>query len=262
MPIAKGQSRKTLIQSVERALNILEVIRDNGPSRSTEIARRLGIAPTAANNLVRTLFLRDYLAQTKNGHYVLGCQSYLLGTAADAWTALRQAAAEPMVVLSRETGFTSFLGVEAQGRVIAVSVVEGTGALIVVHNQKWLDQLHCTAAGKLFLAGMTPERYVELKAAHQLIAQTQATVTSWPELEESLKKIRNQGFCVCIDESVYGVSSIAVPVHAVGKNPEAALSLSFSTYFLNAELQTGLVAKLLAAAKEIRARLQPDNSGM
>lgn len=249
------QARKTLIQSIERALNALEVVRERTPLRSTEIARALGLSPSAASNIVRTLFHRGYLAQDSDGRYVLGCQAYLLGIAADAWAPLRQAAEAPMQRLNRETGYLCFLGVEAQGRVIAVRIVEGAGAVVVPRDQKWLDQLHCTAAGKVLLAHLVPERYAVLRATYVLAPQTPATITDWDALESGLAAIRATGFCVCKDESVYGVSSIAVPVARSGGPAVAALSVAFSSYYLTPERQAEMVASLNAAARDIAALL-------
>lgn len=65
----KNPVRKNLIQVVERALNILEVIRDSKePMRAIDIARQIELSSAAANNIVRTLFIRGYLDQNENGH--------------------------------------------------------------------------------------------------------------------------------------------------------------------------------------------------
>lgn len=250
-----ARPRKKLIQSIERALNILEVVREGAPIRTTDIARAVGLSPSAANNIVRTLFIRNYLAQDDDGRYLLGYQAYLMGTAADAWTRLRQAAAAPMLRLNQATGFLCFLGVELQGRVIAVHIVEGSGAVVVPRNQKWLDQLHCTAAGKVLLASMPPERYATLRKDYQLVAHTPRTSTRWQDIDRDIESIRATGFYVCKDESVYGVSSVSVPVTEPDGAPAAALSVSFSSYFLTPKLQADLLAKLRAAAQEITVGL-------
>jgi IclR family acetate operon transcriptional repressor len=247
--------RKSLIQSVERALNILETVRDSKtPVRAVDIARAVGLSPAAANNIVRTLFIRGYLDQNEGGRYTLGGQSYLLGTAADAWGELRSAAREIMAELCRETNSLCFLGVESNGQVIAVNIAESAGPVIIPRNQDWLDQPHCTAAGKVLLAWMPPEKYAEFKASHELRKLTEKTILDWDTLERDLKKARANGFSVCQDESVFGLSSIAVPI--LSGSRAAALAVCFSSYYLNPEFRAKIVGRLKTAAAGISGKLQ------
>ena len=248
------QTRKTLIQSIERALNALEVVRERAPLRSTEIARALGLSPSAASNIVRTLFHRGYLAQGSDGRYVLGCQAYLLGIAADAWAPLRQAAQAPMQRLNQETGYLCFLGVEAQGRVIAVRIVEGAGAVVVPRDQKWLDQLHCTAAGKVLLAHLVPERYAVLRATYVLTPQTPATITDWETLDATSAPFARASVCA----RTVSMGSPRSPCPWPGRRPcrRGPLRGVLSYYLL--ERQAGLVASLRCRPGHRRtARLTP-----
>lgn len=253
----KPTTRKNLIQSVERALNILETVRNSKtPVRAIDIARSVGLSSAAANNIVRTLYIRGYLDQNETGRYVLGGQAYLLGTAADAWSDLRTAAREPMLALSKETDSLAFLGVEYHNQIIAVNIAESSGPLIVPRNQDWVDQFHCTAAGKVLLAGMAPEKYAELKATYQLRKLTEKTICDWDVLEDNLKKVRTQWYALCLDESVFGISSVAVPVYDRNKNMIAALGVVFSSYYLTPEFLDNAVKRLKNASREISDRYQ------
>lgn len=250
--------RKTLIQSVERALNILEVVRDSaGAVRAVDIARAVGLSPAAANNIVRTLFLRGYLTQDDKGHYLLGGKSYLLGTAADTWGALRAAAREPMLTACKKSKYLCFLGVECQSQMIAVSITEGNGPMLIPRNQDWLDQLHSTAAGKILLAAMSPERYGDFKDRAVLRKLTEKTITVWDELDREMQAVRQHGFALCRDESVFGLCSIGVPVmDRARQHVVAALAMVFATYYLNAESQDQMIRLLLTAAQDISANLK------
>jgi len=251
----KNTTRKNLIQSVERALNILESVRDcKTPIRAIEIARAVGLSSAAANNIVRTLFIRGYLDQNENGRYVLGGQAYLLGTAADAWSDLRSAAREPMVRLSHATNSLCFLGVEYHQQIIAVNIAESAGPIIVPRNQDWLDQFHCTAAGKVLLTGMSPGKYAEFKASSQLRKLTGKTICDWEVLEKDLKKVHTSGYALCLDESVFGISSVAVPVYDKSRNMIAAMAVVFSSYYLTPEFRDTTVKQLKDTALEISSR--------
>lgn len=247
--------RKTLIQSVERALNILEAVRDNeGPIRAIDIARAVGLSSAASNNIVRTLFIRGYLDQDGNGRYVLGGQSFLLGAAGDPWAELKSAAREPMRSLGETTGDMCFLGVAYHGQVIGVNVVEGSGPVAVPPRQNWLEQFHSTAVGKVLMAAMTPEMYAEVKEDYELRQFTEQTIRSWNELEQELVEVRKQGFAVSHDESVFGITSIAVPVYDSQGEIIAGLSVVFSSYFLTDEYREKALSRLRNASEEITKR--------
>jgi len=244
-------SRKTLIQSVERALNILETVRDSKtPIRAIDIAKTVGLSSAASNNIVRTLFERGYLDQNENGRYVLGGQAHLFGLAADTWTELRNAARKPMIALSNATKSLSFLGVEYHSQIIAVNIVESTGPVIIPRNQDWLNQFHSTAVGKILLAAITPEKYEKLKENYKLEKFTDKTITDWTELENDISRIRSRGYAVSCDESVFGITSIAVPV-CKKKETIAALSVVFSSYYLTKEFKENAISKLKLASAEM-----------
>ena len=251
-------TRKSLIQSVERALNILEVVRDSTKSvRAIDIARAVGLSPAAANNIVRTLFIRGYLTQDDHGHYLLGGKSYLLGGAADSWGELRSVAREPMLGVSKKSKSLCFLGVECQSQMIAISIAEGNGPLIVPRNQDWLEQLHCTAAGKILLAAMPPDRYDDFKQCVPLQRFTNKTITDWQELDNEINAVRDKGFALCRDESVFGLCSIGVPVmDSARQHVVAALAVVFSSYYLNDDYQDQMVRLLLDAAATICTNLK------
>ena len=244
--------RKSLIQSVERALNMLETLRDSqAPMRATDIAKSVELGPTTANNILRTLFLRGYLGQDENGRYALGHQSYLLGLAADAWGKLRASAREPMRKLAEETGCVCLLGVESQGQLIAVNIATGKDPLQPDVKQLWRDSMHSAAAGKILIAGMDKTRFEQFKSGYQLKRFTDKTICSWKALEVELDSIRKSGVAYNKDENAFGVTSIGVPVKAKGGQLIAALIVSFSSYYMNGEYEERMIRCLRARALDI-----------
>ena len=253
----RRSERKNLIQAVERALNILEVVRDCPTSvRAVDIARQVKLSPAASNNIVRTLYIRGYLDQDEKGCYLLGGESYLLGTGAYAWARLRSHAREPMAELSRKNGNLSFLGVVSRGQMIAIEIVEAQGPVVIPSQQGWLNQLHCTATGKVLLAAMPELDYADFKPHYPLLKLAEKTITDWDVLEHQLNGIRQHGYAVCCDESVFGVTSIAVPLRNAAGEVIAGLSTVFSSYFLNPAYQTEMVAQLQETAAQIAKLLQ------
>ncbi|UKI33961.1 MAG: helix-turn-helix domain-containing protein [Lentisphaeria bacterium] len=70
---------KTLIQSVDRAIEILEIVRDaDGPVRAAMIAHEMELPLKTAHNLIRSLLQHGYLVQNEEKSYQLGPECFLL----------------------------------------------------------------------------------------------------------------------------------------------------------------------------------------
>lgn len=227
-------TRKSYIQSVERALDVLEILANSEvPMRSGEIAKKLGLSPGTANNLIRTLYMRKYLEQNKNNTYTLGIQSFFVGSAADIWRKLRIASIDVLQELCNESNALSFLGALHQHEMIAVNVARSNAPISIALNQNWLNQCHSTASGKVLLSTLSEDEYTDFINHYPLTRFTGRTVCDPEVLRQELKLVRLNGYSVVQDESVFGISSIGVPICGEDWRPIAALSISFSSYFLN-----------------------------
>ena len=252
----KDLLRKSFIQSVERALDILEVVgRSPAPLRSGEIAKALQISPATASNLIRTLYKRNYLEHNKDNTYTLGVQSFVLGSAADVWKNLRSASVDILQNLCRESNATTFLGVLHQQQVLAVNLVESHSPISITMPQNWLDQAHSTAAGKILLAALDEAELDDFINNNPLCKLTDCTVCDPQKLKDELNVIRSEGFSVARDESVFGISSIGVPVCGRAWRPVAALSISFSSYFLSDQYLHCQLALLNKYRRELEKKL-------
>ena len=255
--LGERRSRKTLIQSVERALDILEIIgKAAKPVRNGEIAAKLGVSPATASNLIRTLYIRGYLDQHRGGRYTLGLQTFILGSSTDIWRELRIASLEPLQQLSAESGSTCFLGVLYQYQVIAVNVIESRAPISISIRQRWLDQYHSTAAGKVLLSALPDAELEVFLAQYPLRQLTPRTICDPEELKASLAEVRKLGYSVVRDESVFGISSLGVPVSSHNGKVVAAVSTSFSSYFLNDDYLRHQLELLRTARQAIEKRLR------
>jgi len=248
--------RKTLIQSVERALDILEIIGGSAePMRNSEIAAKLGVSPATASNLIRTLYARGYVDQHRGGRYTLGLQTFILGSSADIWRELRIASLEPLQRLTRAGEATSFLGVLHQHQVIAVNVIESRTPISISIRQRWLDQYHSTAAGKVLMAALPEPEQDAFLAQYPLRKLTERTICDPEQLKADLAEVRWRGYAVARDESVFGVSSLGVPVCGRDGRTIAAVSMAFSSYFLSDAYLRQQLELLREAREAIEKRL-------
>ncbi len=218
------QTGKPLIQVLERAFDILEMLaRRDTPMRATDIANELGLSLQTTGNLLRTLYERGYLSQDAKRFYRLGGQCFYLGSYADRWKELRKAADRAIPELCKTTGLLVFVGVIESDKLFCISLRRENE--IDPPSQKWADELHSTASGRLLLAGLSPEERKKL-LARTLRKKTRKTITDPDQLERICATIRKQGFAEIHGESVDQIHSIAVPIRNRDGEIIAALALS------------------------------------
>jgi DNA-binding IclR family transcriptional regulator len=230
----KTENKKPLIQSVERALDILEELEKSSENlRSIDIAEKLGLNSNTASNLIRTLYDRGYLAQDENRRYKLGAGCWRLGKSADKWADIREKALPGMREISAKTGESTFLGALENFRLICVEMVEGNGAIRVSNEQYWNDKAHCSASGKVLLALMSEKEKGLFFKKQKLTPYTKNTLTDENSLRKVFIKINETGFAECRDEASEEVSAVAVPVYDKNGKAVASIGQSFPSYFVD-----------------------------
>ena len=221
---------KTLIQSLDRAVDILEVVRDSDRGmRGTAIARKTDLPFKTAHNLIRSLLLHGYLMEDEEKNYWLGPECFFLSDQAKgpffqiAWDA------EPCIrKLAAEIRSTALVGVEFSGWLYCAAVAFPNGYSERNGHQPWLYKIHATAAGRVLWAEHDD---AELKKilSREFTKYTPFTCTTCDELMSSIRDCRRKGYCIVSDEHVVGNTSLAIPVRQTTGKLLAALSVGFST---------------------------------
>src|SRR5687768_825267 len=191
------------VQSVDRALSILEVLARTGEAGVTEIAGQLSVHKSTAFRLMATLESHRLVEQTGDrGRYRLGVGILRLAGATTARLDLVQEARPICRQLAADTGETVNIAVLAESSALYLDQVAGSSAL-QPHN--WVGQhipLHATSNGKVLLSEMTES---ELKAAvRELPRFTDHTITTRPPLRDDLAADRKAGYAVAVDELEIG----------------------------------------------------------
>lgn len=63
---------KTLVRSLQRGLQIINVVAEDGPLHAKQVARSMRLSLPTAYHLIRTLVHDGYLVRLDDGSYVLG----------------------------------------------------------------------------------------------------------------------------------------------------------------------------------------------
>ena len=242
------------VQSVDRALTILEFLARGGEAGVTEVAAQLGVHKSTAFRLVATLESHRLVEQTEDrGKYRLGVGILRLAGATSARLDVVQEARPVCRQLAADTGETVNIAVLSESSALYLDQVAGSSAL-QPHN--WVGQhipLHATSNGKVLLSGLDRKALDDLLG--KLAAYTPMTITKKSKLREELDLVREQGFAMAVDELEVGLTAAAAPIRNAHGDVVASMSVSGPTFRLTADRVDGVVSALVDAALEVSHRL-------
>ena len=243
------------VQSVDRALTVLEILAKRGVAGVTEIAVELGVHKSTASRLVAVLESRGFVEQLSDrGKYRLGFGIARLAGALTVHRDLAHAGRPASEALAADLGETVDVAILDEGRVINVLEVRGAGAVAV---QTWVGQStpsHATSSGKVLLAHL-PQVQMEALVGPELQGYTEHTITDRDALLRELDAVRAQGWACTVEEYERGLNAVAAPVRDHDGTVVAALSVAGPSFRLTREDFPRVAPRLLRAAQDVSRRL-------
>jgi DNA-binding IclR family transcriptional regulator len=245
------------VQSLDRALDLLEALASAGELGVSDLAARTGLVPSTAHRLLATLVDRGYAAQSAaGGRYLIGYKLLELASGLqDRVESLKLAAREHLEAIQRETGETTNLVVLEGHDVVYVDKVDGTRSVRLFLEVGRAIPAHTSGAGKAILAWRSTEDVAALLGGEPLPRSTARTITTLDALEDDLQRIRRRGFATDNEEHEEGVACVGTPVFDHRGISVAALSISGPTpRILNADT-ADLGALLREHSEAVSAKL-------
>ncbi|MEU1121402.1 MULTISPECIES: IclR family transcriptional regulator [unclassified Streptomyces] len=243
------------VQSVDRAVSVLEILARHGEAGVTEIADELGVHKSTAFRLLGVLENRGLVGQAKDrGKYFLGAGVLRLAGAAAVRMDISQEGGPVCRELADELGETVNIAVLDDDA--AVNIMQARGPASVT-AQNWLGRrtpLHATSSGKVLLAHL-PTTLREGLMARTLPRLTDRTVTGTAALRGELEAVVEQGFAVAVEELEVGLAAVAAPVRAHDGKVIGALSASGPVYRLTEDRLTEIAKRTVAASVELSRRM-------
>jgi DNA-binding IclR family transcriptional regulator len=203
-----------LIQSLDRALNILEILADRDvPVGLTELANEMGLDSSTVYRLVATLRAHGFTQQEETDkRYSLGPKAIELGQKALAKFTLRSRGAPFVRELASKTGETAHLVSVVGGHAVYVDKRIGSGPLTISAQIGGLALPYCTATGKAIAAYLPEPELDRLLAETELRKLTERTMVDPDVLRAHLADIRAQGYAVDDEEYHPGIRCLAAPI--------------------------------------------------
>lgn len=245
----RGPAPDDMVQSVSRALRVLEMVSATPGLPVKAIARRCGLNVSTTYHLVRTLAYEGYLRRLPDGCYDVGAE--LPRRFREVVDALGRPprSREVLSQLARATGLSAYLGRLSGAGMVVAEVVEGPGSPYLEDLEVGLEvAAHATALGKALLASMPASSRRQYLTDQGLRRFTELTVTDPDQLERGLCSLDLTGPVVEHGEYRDGVSCAAglVP-HTIPKGPVWAVVVSTRVR----DLSCSAVDELMYAARAL-----------
>jgi DNA-binding IclR family transcriptional regulator len=244
------------VQSVDRAISVLEILAHRGEAGVSEVAAEIDVHKSTAFRLLGALEARGLVEQAgERGKYRLGFGIVRLAGAVTGRIDITQQGRPVCESLAEELGETVNIAVLQEHYAVNLYQVRGPGA---VTAQNWVGQLtplHATSSGKILLAHLPAKDRTALLTSSGLKKVTSHTITAKTKLEKNLAEARERGYAWAREELELGLHAMAAPIRNSEGTVVAALSASGPSYRLTEERLHELAPLLLKGAEEISHRL-------
>jgi DNA-binding IclR family transcriptional regulator len=243
------------VQSVDRALLVLEIVAKLGQAGVTEIAAELGVHKSTVSRLLAVLESRGYVEQVSGrGKYRLGFSIARLARASSGRLDLVKLSQDVCDGLAADVGETTNVAILDGDRIINVAEAIGPAEITL---RTWVGKscpAHATSSGKVLLAGLDAED-VRSRLGAGLETFTDNTVAKIADLQRQLAIVRERGWASVSEELEVGLNAVAAPVYDDDAQVIAALSVSGPSYRLGEDKFEEIAKRTIAAAEMISRRL-------
>lgn len=212
--------------SLERGLAAVELIADRGKVRLSELATELEISRATAVRILAALQNHGFVEHDwAERCYRLGPAPGALAVLSDA-TSVIDVATLAMTHLRAMTPESINFALQRRGRLVYVSILEGSHQLRMSATIGDEAPLHATALGKAVLAALPPPQQEPVLAAEPYPVFTEHTITRRSDLERDLVLTTKRGYALDIEEQELGAACVAAAILGHRGSPIGAISVA------------------------------------
>lgn len=251
-----NNEKTTSVQSVERALDLLELVSYSEQSVSiAEMIEKTGLNRTTVWRILGTLENRGYIEKEEvTRNYRKGVKMYQLVKNHDSYSYLTKVIEPFMKEICNLYNETVILSVFQNTQMYNIHQVEPEQTVRLMNYTNTFSPLHCSSNGKLQLSYFNEE---ELDAYLQkpLEEFSPSTITNKRALKKHLEEIRIQRYSLSIGEYDESENAISVAIEVYNK-PVAFITLGGPAFRISETSLRESASRLLSIANEISNKLK------
>jgi IclR family KDG regulon transcriptional repressor len=252
---ASEERDRYVIEAVDRALQLLDLLAANPELGVTEIANRMQISKTLAFRLLHTLEKRDYVARDADRRTTtLGFRILHLADKVERHSLVVGATKQLMAELARRCDEDVNLFVRVGLHSLCVATRPSAHQVRMFPEVGRRLDLHAGGASPILLA-YAPEDVRETVLSGELAQITPLTITDPAKLRAQLARIRKQGFHISRGDVDLSAFAVAAPIFGYDGSVAAAICISGPINRLTTEATDSHRAMVIDYANRMSERI-------
>lgn len=242
-----------IVQSVERALSILEVLSDYIEGLGvTELSEKVGLHKSTVYRLLSTLIHAGYVVQDmETNKYKITVKLFELGSKKIEGMDLLTASKPYTKRLMEKLNEVVHLVIMDETDIIYIDKVEADNPIRMASTIGKRSPLYCTATGRAMLAYLPEEEVIEIWEKSEIEKKTENTITDFNLFLNHLDQIRKQGYAVDNEEHELGVRCVGAPVFNRFGKVEGAISISGPSNRVTQDMVEDIAKEVIKCAELI-----------
>lgn len=251
--VTKDSPKKTGIQSLSRAVDILEAVAGNRDGIGlADICKQVGLHTSTAHHLAQTLVLEGMLRQdaaTKT--YRIGSRLFGLASSSIDEIEIRETARHILLTLAASTSENTHVAVWSGHHVVIIGRCEGSSSVRVAERVGVLRPAYATAIGKCLLSGLSKDELGSYLESTDLQPITEKTHVTRATLIDDLNRVKMKGIAEDRGEMDMDIHCIAAPTRDLSRQVVAAVGISAPRWRIDDQNHSALCSKISGAAEEL-----------
>ena len=228
-----------LVQSVDRALRIIEFLAENPTGAGiTEISKSLGLSKGTVHRLISTLKERDFAYQSSNTQlyrlsykilYLYNCISNNIDMFKVSRPIIRKFADKVDATVHLATLD------EKRSNIVYIDRIEPMNSqkpFVMSSRVGKKAPCYCTAAGKMLLSQYSDDEIRDIMKGEEYKTYTDKTIKNIDEFLEEIHKVRKQGYALDENEYDHGIICISIPIYNSNGKIDFTMSVTDLMKFL------------------------------
>lgn len=237
---------------LEDAIRILKVLQGQRESMTlAEITAASGFVKNKVFRILYTLEKHHLVERDEEGRYRLGLGVLELAQHVRSQTSLIAACQATLDWLVSETGESIFVGVISGREALCVDARESPQSIRLFAQVGRRAPLHSGGVPKVLFAHLPDSQRRALIEHFQREPGIPGMSIDPDQLEQTLARIRQQGYAVVVDELDQGAHSIAAPIRDAQGRVVAAISIAGPSHRFTPECVQRYIQLVQQAAQEI-----------
>jgi DNA-binding IclR family transcriptional regulator len=241
-------------QSLSRALTILGALGE-GPKSLEQLAAQLDVHKSTVLRLLRTMESERFVRHDADHRYLLASRLFELSSRALEQRDLRSLARPHLSALNASTSQTIHLAVYESTEAVYIDKLDATQNVRMYSRVGRPAPLHCTAVGKVLVAGRPRSEWPQIAERIEYAKFTERTIDSPERYLAEVELVAAQGYAEDHEEHECFVNCIAVPIRDGTGTVAAAVSMSVPDMLLNHEQVLATLPQVRRAAQAISDEL-------